>query len=99
MLVHSVFFWLRSDISDDERAEFRAGIGSLMAIESASVVYAGTPAATEQRPVIDSTYDVGLTVLLEDVAAHDAYQTDPVHTAFVERFSEFWTKVQIYDAD
>lgn len=99
MLVHSVFFWLRPDLGDDERAEFRAGVDSLTTIQSASAVYVGIPAGTEQRPVIDFSYDVGLTVLVEDVAAHDAYQIDPIHTAFVERFSTYWDKVQIYDAD
>ncbi|MFM8334667.1 MAG: Dabb family protein [Opitutaceae bacterium] len=34
-----------------------------------------------------------------DVAGHDAYQVDPLHLAFVERFKTFWNRVQIYDAE
>jgi hypothetical protein len=49
--------------------------------------------------VVDTTYDVGLTVVLKDVAAHDAYQDHPIHHAFVDHFKEYWERVQIYDAE
>ena len=35
----------------------------------------------------------------KDIAAHDAYQIDPIHLAFVNTFKTFWNKVQIYDAE
>ena len=41
---------------------------------------------------------LALTVLLKDVAAHDAYQVDPIHLAFVASCKALWTRVQIYDA-
>ena len=56
-------------------------------------------AATKERPPIDNSYDISLLVMLDDMAAHDAYQVDPIHLDFIEQFSSFWTKVQIYDAD
>ncbi len=62
-------------------------------------VHVGTPAAVPDRPVVDQTFDVGLTVACTDVAAHNAYQADPIHRAFVAKFSSFWTRVQIYDAE
>ena len=99
MLVHSVFFWLREDLTEDERGAFKAGVDSLATIDSAVAVYIGTPAATEKRPVVDDSYDIGLTVVAQDVAAHDAYQIHPIHLAFVDQFKPYWTKVQIYDID
>lgn len=98
MLVHSVFFWLRKDLSPEQRDAFRKGLESLAGIAAAEAVYVGTPAATPPRPVIDSSYDFALNVLLKDVAAHDAYQADPVHLAFVAEFKSCWDRVQIYDA-
>lgn len=98
MLVHSVFFYLKSDLTDEARTAFREGVESLKGIEAAEAVYVGTPADTAPRPVVDSSYDVGLTVLLKDVAAHDAYQDHPVHHAFVDAFKTYWDRVQIYDA-
>jgi len=98
MLVHSVYFWLRSDLSAAQRAEFRRGVESLAGIAAVEKLYVGAPAATEKRPIIDDTYSFALTVLLQDVAAHDAYQVDPIHHAFIASCKAFWTRVQIYDA-
>jgi hypothetical protein len=33
------------------------------------------------------------------VAAHDAYQVDPIHHEFINRCKTFWSRVQIYDAE
>ena len=99
MLVHTVYFWLKPELTAAQRAEFRRGVESLGGIKAVEKVHVGTPAATERRPIIDHTYSVALTVLCQNVAAHDAYQVDPIHLAFVEQFKTFWTRVQIYDAE
>ena len=62
-------------------------------------MFIGKPAGTEQRPIIDRSYDLGLTVVLQDVAAHDEYQADPVHLKFVEECGHLWDRVQIYDSE
>ena len=98
MLVHTVYFWLKPELTAQQRADFRRGVESLSAIKSVERVYVGTPAKTEKRPVIDDSYSVALTVVCKDIAAHDAYQIDPIHLAFVNTFKTFWFKVQIYDA-
>ena len=99
MLVHTVYFWLRPDLTADQRADFRRGVESLGGIAAVKAIYVGTPAKTTKRPIIDDSYSVALTVVCEGVAGHDAYQVDPLHLAFVERFKTFWTRVQIYDAE
>ncbi|HVU36282.1 MAG TPA: Dabb family protein [Opitutaceae bacterium] len=98
MLVHSVFFWLKPDLTEAQRAEFRRGLESLTVIRAAEALYIGTPAATPARPTIDTTYSFALTVVFRDVASHDAYQTDPIHRAFGEKFRGFWSRLQVYDA-
>jgi hypothetical protein len=98
MLVHSVFFWLKPELTAAQCAEFRRGVDSLAGIKAVEAVYVGVPAATEKRAVIDDSYSVALTVLCKDVAAHDAYQVDPLHLAFVNTFKTCWSRVQIYDA-
>ncbi|AQQ72288.1 Stress responsive A/B Barrel Domain protein [Limihaloglobus sulfuriphilus] len=98
MLVHTVLFWLKDDVTDDDREFFAAELEKLKGIECAHAVYVGTPAATE-RPVIDSSYDFCLTVILPDTAAHDTYQYDPLHVAFVEKCKAMFGKILIYDAD
>ncbi|HUJ42298.1 MAG TPA: Dabb family protein [Opitutaceae bacterium] len=98
MLIHTVFFWLKPELTDAQRAEFRRGVESLAAIKHVDAVYVGVPAAVPDRPVADKTFAVGLTVTCRDVAAHNAYQADPIHLAFIARFQPYWTRVQVYDA-
>lgn len=99
MLVHSVFFWLKANLPDEQREAFVARLNSLCGIQAATAVYVGTPAATPARPVLDDTYDYALTVLLEDMAAHDAYQADELHQQFLAHHKEDWERVLIYDVD
>lgn len=97
MLAHSVYFWLKEDLTAEQRNAFRKGLESLQGIPCAEVVYIGTPAPTTKRPVIDDTYSFGLIVVCPDIAGHDTYQTHPLHQAFVKEFSSFWNRVAIYD--
>ncbi len=99
MLVHSVFFWLKDDLTPEQITAFQAGLETLKKIPTAEAVYVGEPAATAARPVVDASYSFGLTVAVASVADHDAYQIDPLHKAFVEEFSTYWTKVLIYDVE
>lgn len=98
MLVHCVYFWLRDDLSAEQLARFHAGVRSLAAIESVVRSRLGGPAPT-RRPVIDSSYSQALIAEFHDQAGHDAYQAHPVHDAFRDACSTFWTRVQIYDID
>ena len=99
MLFHNVYFWLKPELTPAQRAEFRRGVESLSGIKSAARVDIGVPAKTGKRPVIDDSYDLALIVQCRDVAAHDAYQLDPIHLAFGANFKDCWTRVQIYDSD
>jgi len=99
MLIHAVYFWLRPDLTAAQRAEFRQGVETLTAISHVLQVHVGAPAAVPDRPVVDKTFDVALVVVCRDVAAHNAYQTDPIHLAFVARFKSYWVRVQIYDSE
>ncbi|MFT3782656.1 MAG: Dabb family protein [Nibricoccus sp.] len=98
MLIHSVFFWLKPETTAAQRDAMQKGLESLRAIKSTKAVYVGTPAALPDRPTRDSSYAFALTVLFKDIAAHDAYQIDPLHKAFIQEHSAIWARVQVYDA-
>jgi hypothetical protein len=99
MLCHCVYFWLKPDLTPAQRAEFLRGVTSLTTIRHVERGFVGTPAAVPPRPVVDRSYDVGLTVLCRDVAAHNAYQEDPVHSEFIAKCKDYWTRVQVYDSE
>ena len=96
-LIHSVFFWLREDLSEADEAAFMAGAESLKAISTIKSCYIGPPAPTEERGVVDDSYSYALIVHFQNVAGQDAYQIDPIHLKFVEDHQDKWTKVVVYD--
>ncbi len=99
MLTHTVIFWLKEGLSEEDKNLFFEGARSLTTIDSVMQSSIGTPADTPVRPVVDSSYDCALSVVLEDMTAHDLYQADPVHLAFIEKCAHLWDKVVIYDFD
>lgn len=100
MLVHTVLFYLRSDLTDAQKLEFRnEGLESLRPISCVKQYYVGVPAGIPPRPVVDLSFTFSITAIFDDVAGHNEYQVHPTHKAFVERFKSYWTKVQIYDAE
>ena len=99
MLVHTVFFYLKPEVTEVQRADFFIGVQILAQIPGVQAAYFGRPAGVPDRPVIEKGYAVALTALFVDVAAHNAYQVHPTHLAFIERYRDLWAKVQVFDSE
>jgi hypothetical protein len=97
VFVHAVYFWLRPDLSAEQREAFVGGLRALRGIETVRHGWIGVPAATD-RPIIERTYSYALTLVFVDEAGHDAYQVHPVHDRFRDEFADFWSRVLIYDS-
>ncbi|MFT5166946.1 MAG: hypothetical protein ACI8P3_002178 [Saprospiraceae bacterium] len=97
-LIHTVFFWLKEDLSDDQKATFKAGVKSLSTISHIQTFYMGPAAATEERGVVDNSYDMALINQFAKPEDQEAYQIDPIHLKFVDDCKDFWTKVVVYDS-
>lgn len=98
MFVHSVYFWLRPDLTPEESTTFLRLASSLTEIDVVRHGFLGRPASTD-RPVIERSYSYALTLVFEDRAGHDAYQPHPTHIRFAETCGSYWSKVIIYDAE
>ena len=96
MFIHSVYFWLRPDLTYEQHTQFLAGVQSLTTIKGVQHAYVGVPAPTD-RPIIQRGYSTSLIVIFADQAAHDAYQVDAIHDQFRAQCGEFWHTVVIYD--
>ncbi len=95
-LLHIVVIWLKNPEKDLKQylidtEEFVTHVPSVKSY------HIGIPAPTD-RPIIDNSYSLCLTVGFEDMAGHDQYQEDPIHKAFVAKSKALWEKVLIYDA-
>lgn len=97
MLIHSVYFWFKTDADPELVAEFEQGLRRLCSIPSIQQAYFGRPEQTPPRPVIDQSYAWALVEHFNTLADHDAYQEHPLHVEFLARFSGSWDRVQVYD--
>lgn len=97
-LVHTVYFWFHNDVTDEQSRDFYQELKKLEEIPQIQHGWIGVPAATEERGVIDSSYDYSITFVFADEAAEHEYQVHPIHTEFVETNSHLWDNVTVYDA-
>ncbi len=99
MLSHVVLFNLAPNMTPAQIAAFEKSARTLGGIKEVRHFHFGRIAGTEKRPVIQTDWDYMLTVLLDDLAAHDAYQVDPIHLEFIATQKQFFGKVRVYDAE
>lgn len=95
---HQVFFWLKRAGNAEDRAKLVSGLKALAAISQIRELHVGVPAGTEQRDVVDASFDVSELMLFDTVADQKAYQDHPTHQAFVAACAPLWRKVVVYDS-
>lgn len=96
-VVHHVFFWLKNPGSAEDRRRLIEGLQTLKGIKEIKKLMIGTPAPTEQRDVVDSSYDISELMFFDSAKDQQTYQDHPVHKAFVDKYSHLWQKVIVYD--
>jgi hypothetical protein len=97
MIIHHVFFWLNNPGSPQDRDALIAGLKTLKAIPIIRRLHIGVPAPTEQRDVVDSSYDVSELMFFDTVEDQKSYQDHPVHQQFVKNCSHLWKTVKVFD--
>ena len=98
-MIHTVFFWLKDGLSDEQRASFESELAKLPAIETVARGVIGRPAPTSERPVTDHSFSFHLSLSFDSIADHDAYQIHPDHDVFVEKCKDLWDRVLVYDSE
>lgn len=97
-LVHHVYFWLKNPASKEDVAQLIRGVKTLTAIETIKNFHIATPAATEDRNVIDSSYSVSWLAFFDSEADEQIYQVHPTHLKFIENCEHLWSRVVVYDS-
>lgn len=97
--LHTVHFWLKDGLSDEQKHDVLQGIRSLAESPNVSRMSVRVPAGTP-REVVDNSYDFQLVAEFDSAELHDAYQSpdDEVHQNFVKNYKDKWQRVQIYDS-
>lgn len=79
-IVHVVMVWLKEPGNAEHRERIIEVTKSFDAVPGLETIRIGGPVMSE-RPVVDDSFDVGITMVFVSRAALDAYQADPVHQA------------------
>ncbi|MEL7498599.1 MAG: Dabb family protein [Planctomycetota bacterium] len=96
--VHSVYFWLKPELGEDEVGEFESALRLMVAeSEFATTGHIGQPAGTD-REVVDNSYDYSLIVTFDNAADHQAYQDEEPHDRFRVVAKKFALRVLIFDS-
>ena len=98
-LVHNVYFTLNESTPENRRRLLDACHRYLTDHPGTVYFSCGVRTPDLQRPVNDQTYDVGLHVVFDSRAAHDAYQVHPRHIQFIEENRATWKEVRVFDDD
>lgn len=94
--VHTVYFWTKEDLSEEDVLSFHEGVRKLSQIDLIQMGMIGPPAQTP-REVVDNTYNYAITFVFANKEDHDAYQDHPDHHIFINDHKEKWARVQVYD--
>ncbi|HEV8604022.1 MAG TPA: Dabb family protein [Tepidisphaeraceae bacterium] len=97
MFIHTVYFWLTDNAPSTALKQLIRDCRQILGkIPTVRHLFAGPPAMTP-RDVVDNSYSVGLTVILDDSKGHDVYQQHPLHMDFIKANKPNWKRVQVYD--
>lgn len=96
-LMHTVYVWLKPDLSEADEEEFLNSLRSLETIKTVKNFYIGPPAATESREVVDNSFSYALILWFDSLEDHLAYQVDPIHLKFVAENKDKWDRVRVRD--
>ncbi|RYY01270.1 MAG: Dabb family protein [Gammaproteobacteria bacterium] len=97
-LAHHVYFWLKNPESKDDVAKLISGVKTLTSIETIKGFHISTPAATEDRNVIDTSYSVSWLAFFDSEADEQIYQVHETHLKFIADHEHLWSKVVVYDS-
>ena len=96
-LAHTVFFALKDNSAGPVEELVNACKKYLVDHPGVIDFSVGTLCPELNRPVNQRDFDVGLFILFEDRAAHDAYQISDLHQKFIGENRAKWTSSRVFD--
>ncbi|MFC3151254.1 Dabb family protein [Litoribrevibacter euphylliae] len=94
---HVVLLWFKPEISENYIHEVSENTQSLLNIPGIQTLHTGR-AITSDRPMVDDSFDLGVTMTFDSVASMQSYVSHPEHKAFLKRYIIGKTeKLVIYD--
>ncbi len=97
-ILHTVYFWLKDGITNEEEEDFLQFFEELQKIPGILTFHVGKPASTTNRDVVDNSFQYSIFVLFNSIDEITVYEKHPDHLAAAEKYSKYWTKVAVRDS-
>lgn len=94
-MIHQVYFWLHDEKNIQEF--LNEAVPMLGKCPTVGRFIAGVPADTEKRDVVDHSFHVGCTIFFDSIEDQLAYQKEPLHLQFIDKYASMWKTVKVYD--
>ena len=95
---HVVYFWLKNSKSKEDTIKLYNELNKFLTQNKQVLTsHIGSPVESE-REVVDSSYDLSLIVTFNSKEEQEVYQNDPTHLSFIDKASNLWEKVQVFDS-
>ncbi len=98
MIAHNVYFTLKDNSPAAKQKLVDACKKYLAKHEGVVFFAAGTRTEELKREVNDQTFDVGLHIYFDSLAAHEKYQDAPDHHRFINENKDNWKQVRVFDS-
>lgn len=99
MIQHTVYFYLNSDVTAEEKEQFEAGLEELLEISAIHKAEMGIPAETAEREVTDHAFAYSIFTWFETMEDYKVYAEHPDHMDFIDEYSGLWADVKVYDTN
>lgn len=96
-LAHNVFFTLKDESDLAVEALIAACYTYLQDHDGVASFAAGCLVSEHERPVNVRDFQVGLHIIFNTQADHDAYQVSDKHHAFIDACKGNWAQVRVFD--
>lgn len=98
VIAHYVLFWLKEDLSEQEKTDFTGFFEELRKVPTIKTLQYGSPANTTKRDVVDNSFSYNLLVHFNNMDDLNVYETHPIHLEAIEKYSKYWEKVAVHDS-
>lgn len=99
MLQHTVYFYLKEDVTEEDRNRFEEGLEKLLALEEVYDYQIGVPGKTEDRDVTDHSFGYSFFSWFKNIEDYKVYAEHPVHLEFIDEYDDLWANVRVYDSE
>lgn len=95
-LQHNVYFYLKEDVTDEQKQKFEAALKELMNIPQIHKYEMGIPGLGAEDSE-DQQFAYSFFTWFKTMEDYNGYAEHPDHLAFIDAYSDLWADIKVYD--